>query len=307
MIHFLDDASELSSNDENYELSRKYILNNGGAEVIKKYRPIMISYFAENNEAEKAFSEGKYEEGMRIVNEQFGQRDEIMVDYAEAGAICVRARLSNSGGHWGIKNNMHMSGVQDFNGRGSLLPEETKHMEFLDTQGETTEYTYELLIGTDENGKGIWEEVPYDAVKSKSRLIAYAYMKGFKSGESNAVGVMLLKKLGTVGDISQLANLSSIDFSVKSDSEVVAAGINGISSAISSSSLINSNGGNIGFSGDSSVPTAIPSVIQEYISAGTELFFKMGNDLNSISRIGYSIGIMDYKMADEADDVNTTV
>lgn len=308
MIHFLDDASELSSNDVNHHLSRKYILENGGAEAIQKYRPIMISYFAENNSAEADFAKGNYEEGMKIVNEQFGQRDQMMVDYAEAGAICVRARLSNSGGHFGIKDNMHMSGVQDFNGRDSLLPKETKHMEFLDTQGEKTEYTYELLIGTDENGKGVWEEVPYEYVATKSGLIAYAYSKGFKSGESDAVVTTLLTNLDTeIGGAIQLSSLSSTDIEVKSDSEVLAAGINSISSAIKSSSLLNSNGGNISFSGDSSVPTAIPTVMQEYISAGTELFFKMGNDLNSISKIGYSIEIMDYKMADEANDVNTTL
>ena len=118
--------------------------------------------------------------------------------------------------------------------------------------------------------------------------------------ENNVYDVSLdfLRTLGKL-NINGVYNLNNSDISVTSDLNVVVNNINNLSSSISSSGFIQGNS-MPSFSGSSLVPTNISSLMQQYFSVVSQMMLKLSSDLNSITKIGFSIEILDNEIAKNA-------
>lgn len=304
MIHFLDDASPLTTNvitsqpnleDTStwvwHEDSRTNILTNmGGNVAIAKYHPIMITYCDDDS-------------GTMVA------KDACMADYYKAGAISIKTLMTHPNDHRGVKNNMHLAGVQDVNANKSELPLQTTDDYFDGVKRDANDLTYLLVIGTDKEGKPIYETIPDEYATTKEGILVFASMYGLESvetAESIKNFYSIFDPLGPPARIVATSNIFSYDYSLMSELEAVDVCVNNISSAMLSSSIVQGKS-EISFSGNTMVSNSISSVMQKYILASTQLLLKISDDLNFITRISHSIKIMDKNVAKEASNLNDDI
>ena len=105
--------------------------------------------------------------------------------------------------------------------------------------------------------------------------------------------------------VNGLKSLDLFNASVTSDSSVLINHVNNILSSIKNSSFVQSgNTYSSSFASTTNVPSAIPSIVQDYYSATAKLLTKLANDVKQFAKIGEIFEEEDKKMEQEANELN---